>query len=301
MTTNKLMALNLLFFALGALGSNLAAIPIDGFTVKVQTIINDYPLSIQPAGWAFSIWGIIYLLLAGFAVYQAIPTKYFGQVVYKNEELVFKDIKTLWIINMSVHTFWNLIFLTNSGAGFYLALIDIIVMLVTGYKLMAASMRNSVNWIEFITMRIGFSIYSAWLVAATILNITFVLKWTIKGDPKTGFWENEEAYGIVVVWLAFLLYNFVSYYDKNPVFGLIYLWVLAAIMSDIEAKRPQMEALNTNCLIVMIIHSISMLALTMWLLFKLFKPDSTKKQSHGIFFGLNAMPRDTFKKPVNQQ
>jgi len=31
------------------------------------------PALIQPAGWAFSIWGLIYLLSAVYAVYQLIP------------------------------------------------------------------------------------------------------------------------------------------------------------------------------------------------------------------------------------
>jgi hypothetical protein len=31
-----------------------------------------------PSGWAFSIWGIIFLSLAIFTVFQAVPAKYGG-------------------------------------------------------------------------------------------------------------------------------------------------------------------------------------------------------------------------------
>ena len=110
---------------------------------------------------------------------------------------------------MSVHAFWNATFLTNSGPGFYISLINILVMLGTAYYMMHVSMRASVNWIEFITMRLGFSIYTGWVTAATILNITYTLRWTFKANPKTNFWNYEEAYGIVVIWLAFGLYEFV--------------------------------------------------------------------------------------------
>ena len=76
---NKVMILNLVFYVLAVAGSFLAMkCPIPGYTVNIQTIIEQYPLSIQPAGWAFAIWGIIYILLAGFAIYQAIPSKYIG-------------------------------------------------------------------------------------------------------------------------------------------------------------------------------------------------------------------------------
>lgn len=178
------------------------------------------------------------MLLALFAVYQAIPAKYMVKIVDKNEDLLFKDINNVWIINMALHALWNITFLTDSGAGFYISLINIMAMLGTAYYLMSVSMRSSVNWIEFIGMRLGFSVYSGWLLAATIVNFSFALKWTIESDPITGFWGGEEVYGIVVVWLAFFMYEFVSYYDKNPVFGLVYIWVLSAIMSDINAKRP---------------------------------------------------------------
>ena len=123
--------------------------------------------------------------------------------------MIFKDINTVWIINMSAHALVQAFFVTNSGPGFYISCITIIVMLGTAYYMMSVSMRASVNWIEFITMRLGFSIYAAWLTAATILNITYTLKWTIKANPKTNFWNYEEAYGIVVIWLAFGLYEFV--------------------------------------------------------------------------------------------
>jgi len=110
---------------------------------------------------------------------------------------------------MSVHAFWGFLFLTNSGPGFVLSTINIMVMLGTSYYLMHVSMRASVNWIEFITMRLGFSIYSAWLTTATIINISYTFKWAIKPNPKTNFWNYEEAYGILIIWLAFGLYEFV--------------------------------------------------------------------------------------------
>lgn len=99
-------------------------------------------------------------------------------MVDKNDDLIYNQINNVWIINMTLHAFWNVIFLTNSGPGYYISLVNIIAMLGTSYYMMHVSMRSTVNWIEFITMRLGFSIYSAWLTAATILNITYTMKWT---------------------------------------------------------------------------------------------------------------------------
>ena len=35
-----------------------------------------YPVLLTPAGYAFSIWGLIYLLLAGFVIYQFVPASW---------------------------------------------------------------------------------------------------------------------------------------------------------------------------------------------------------------------------------
>lgn len=45
-----------------------------------ENVARALPTLIQPAGWAFSIWGIIYTLSIVFAVYQAIP-KYDNQTL----------------------------------------------------------------------------------------------------------------------------------------------------------------------------------------------------------------------------
>src|SRR4051812_1152572 len=49
------------------------AIPIGGNTSA--DISNQYPTYFTPANYAFAIWGIIYLLILSYAVYQALPAQ----------------------------------------------------------------------------------------------------------------------------------------------------------------------------------------------------------------------------------
>src|SRR5215203_1748495 len=49
------------------------AIPIGGNTSA--DISNQYPTYFTPASYAFSIWGVIYLLVLGYAIYQALPAQ----------------------------------------------------------------------------------------------------------------------------------------------------------------------------------------------------------------------------------
>lgn len=46
-------------------------LPLNGKTTA--EISDSYPNLFTPAGYVFSIWGVIYVLLLIFAVYQAVP------------------------------------------------------------------------------------------------------------------------------------------------------------------------------------------------------------------------------------
>ena len=45
-----------------------------------------WDLKLQPAGYAFAIWGIIYLLVTVFVVYQALPA---SMVPHRNDTFIF--------------------------------------------------------------------------------------------------------------------------------------------------------------------------------------------------------------------
>ncbi len=66
---------NIIFFALTVVVNSLA-----GGTRLIggqltATVSDANPTLITPAGYVFSIWGIIYLLLGIFVVYQALPSQ----------------------------------------------------------------------------------------------------------------------------------------------------------------------------------------------------------------------------------
>lgn len=90
---------------------------------------------------------------------------------------------------------------------------------------MRISLRNKLNLIELISIRICFSIYSGWVTAATILNLSIYLKSVGLNDNIV----SEEIMSILVVWIAFFVYNFIAFKEKNPLFGLIFNWVTVAI------------------------------------------------------------------------
>ena len=113
--------------------------------------------------------------------------------------------------------------------------------------------------IEWISMRGGFSIYAGWVTAAFILNVAFLLKSLGMADPNILNGEvTEEQVTILVLWVAFAIYNLESHADKNVLYGSVFFWVLAAIRDHILNTEPEYSAIAKNALIIGCLHVLSM-------------------------------------------
>ena len=145
----------------------------------------------------------------------------------RNNKLIFGDIKYVFAINMIGNGIWLVVFMTNGSVGFGFAALDIIAMLATQVYIMMKSTRAKVNAIEVISLRVGFTIYSGWVTAATILNISFFLNSLGMKNPNAGF--EETTWTCIMFYVALIVYVLASFMERNPLYGGVYIWVLFAI------------------------------------------------------------------------
>jgi hypothetical protein len=74
-----------------------------------------WDLAIDPAGWTFSIWGVIYIGLGMYTVYQMVPSEWIEYVGGKrNDEMIFIYGNFVFIINMLLNAAWLPIFQSNT-------------------------------------------------------------------------------------------------------------------------------------------------------------------------------------------
>ena len=191
-------------------------------------------------------------------MYSALPNEW---VPSRNNTLVYDDIGYLYVANMFINVFWLFLFPLDSGFGFVAGLIDIVAMLVTNVMIMEKSLKTSVNWIEWITLRGGYSIYSGWVTAATILNVVYMFKYFGLSDPIFGGAITEEQITVAILYVAFAIYTALSYIDRNPMYGTIFEWVIIAIWYNIVTNKSQYTAISTNALALAIANGISMVGL----------------------------------------
>jgi len=90
--------------------------------------------------------------------------------------------------------------------------------LATALYMLWISHRNNVNAAEFVTIRVMLSLLAGWVTAATILNISIVLK----DAGMTG----EKTWGWIILIVAFVIYSAFVLIERNFLYGAVFVWVL---------------------------------------------------------------------------
>ena len=182
-----------------------------------------YTTLVTPAGYAFSIWGLIFLGLLGFSIYQALPSQ--------RHNPRFRAAGPWYIINAICNAVWSPIF---NQEWITTALVVILIMFASLFMAMEglrinprteAAMMRPVKAPETWLARVPFSIYFGWLTVAAILNITVWLKAT--AFDLSGLPESVWAWGVLVLGLVVgaVLYN--RY--RSAAYMLVFVWAYAAI------------------------------------------------------------------------
>ncbi len=76
---------NILFFALTVVVNSLAGSTSIIGGRNTANVSDANPSLVTPAGYVFSIWGIIYILLGVFVIYQALPSQQGKDYQKKNQ------------------------------------------------------------------------------------------------------------------------------------------------------------------------------------------------------------------------
>ena len=154
---------------------------------------------------------------------------------------------------MIANGLWLVVFGLNTKLAFILALVIMFVILVTAIIILWHALRTKLNAVEFITLRVGFSIYAGWVTAASIVSASIAFK-------SLGLNTNEETWTLIILIVALLIYTAYSSLERNFVFGAMYIWVLVAIMG--EQEKFGRESLVDKILIILYIYIALFLSVT---------------------------------------
>lgn len=218
-----LKIVNILSFIIMVIVNALANIlPINGITTG--KVSDSYPNLFAPAGITFSIWGVIYLLLAGFIIYQARYSKDGANID------TFKQISTYFIISSIANSIW--IFSWHYRI-IPLSMILMIVILVSLIMINQKMSNRQFTPKEKIFVKIPFSVYFGWITVATIANATTLLVSLGFG----GLGLSEQVWTIIIISVGAVIGTVTLLKNKDITYGIVVLWAyLGILIKHISSK-----------------------------------------------------------------
>jgi hypothetical protein len=190
------------------------ALPING---KTQAEISDsFEVLFVPAGYVFSIWGLIFLLLIGYTIFQALPSQ--------RENPALQKIGYLYLGSAVANITW--IFLWHYGL-FSLSLVVMVILL--GF-LIAIYLRLGIGKVQVSSsekwwVHLTFSIYLGWITVATIANATTLLDYLHWG----GWGISPEVWTLLVLAAATLISGVMSFTRADIAYSLVLIWAIVGI------------------------------------------------------------------------
>ncbi|MBN1803251.1 MAG: hypothetical protein JW891_17200 [Candidatus Lokiarchaeota archaeon] len=195
-------------------------LPLNGKTT--QELSDKYPNLFVPAGFTFSIWSVIYILLVLFAVYQ-------GKDLLKTskQDLEFLDtINIFFIIASAANIAW--IFAWH----YEILALSLVFMVILLLSLIAIYLRLNIGKSEAsrnekIFVHVPMSVYLGWITIATIANITAILiSLGVEGfDLAAIVWTN------IVLIVALLITTAMLIIRKDIAYSLVVIWATFGIFS----------------------------------------------------------------------
>ena len=199
------------------------ALPLNG--LNTGQISDRFQVYFVPAGYVFSIWGLIYLGLIVFAVFQALPSQ------RENPRLQ----ATGWWISLGGLANIAWIFLWHYEQ-FPLTLIAMLVLLgtlIVTYLRLGIG-RTPVASAERWATHLLISIYLGWITVATVANVTSLLDY-LNWD---GFGVAPEIWMGIVLAAVLAIAALVNFTRRDVAYALVILWALAGISLKQAAVTP---------------------------------------------------------------
>jgi hypothetical protein len=199
------------------------ALPLNGQnTGQISDRFNVY---FVPAGYVFSIWGLIYIGLIVYSIYQALPSQ------KQNPRLR----ATGWwiVLGNLANSAWIFLWHYNQFPLTLVAMVALLSTLIVTYLRMGI-MRVKVSRGERLAVHLPFSIYLGWITVATVANITSVLdflKWNRFGIAP-------EVWMSIVLAAVLLIAILMNFSRRDAAYAAVLLWALAGI----SAKHASVPA-----------------------------------------------------------
>jgi benzodiazapine receptor len=207
--------------------------------VNTAEISNANPTLITPAGYVFSIWGIIYVLLGVFVIFQALPSQ-------KEKEYT-KKIGWLFVLSSVLNIFWLFLW-QYEILGVSVVLMFLLLPTLIAIYLRLNIGRSAVSLREKLAVHVPFSVYLGWITIASIANVAVFLV----SENWDGFGINPETWATLVIVVALAITVLVLATRRDIAYGLVIVWALTGIAVNQSGNQSIVTLTEASAIIVLL-------------------------------------------------
>lgn len=189
-------------------------LPING--IDTGAVSDSYPNLFAPAGVTFAIWGVIYLLLGVYTIYQLFP---------RDEEMreLTRKIALPYIVTSVANGVW---ILSWHYGMIPVSMILMLVILASLIYISSVIFSRNLTRVQMFLVSVPFSVYFGWISVATIANGTVLmvdLGWNGFGIP-------EAVWTAVVMAVGAILATIIMITRRDAAYGLVFIWAYGGIL-----------------------------------------------------------------------
>jgi translocator protein len=187
---------------------------------QTAEVSDRFPTLFTPAGYVFSIWGVIYVALIVFAIYQARSMPEADRVVQR----IGPWFAINAILNAAWLFFWGAELLWISVA----VMLGILVSLIVIYEHLGIGRTRATTGERWL-VRVPFSIYLGWISVATIANISVALVASGFDGYLPSNILGPQYWFVLMVTIATVLGLLAAVWRRDAAFAMVFVWAFAGI------------------------------------------------------------------------
>lgn len=208
--------------------------------IETGAVSDKYPTLITPAGYAFTIWSLIYLGLIAFGIYQALPSN----------TTRFSSFRTVYILSCAANCAW--LYFWHQEAMLICA--AIIFLLLATLAFINIKLKTTDLTGEFWLVKFPFGLYFGWVTTAAILNVAVALVY-LQVQVSGSFAVFSAA---ILIFIATALGVIIRFKLNNAFYPLAIAWALTAIAVK-QSGQTLIVAASAVGVIVLLIAALSSL------------------------------------------
>jgi hypothetical protein len=190
------------------------ALPLNG--LNTGEISDRFHVYFVPAGYVFAIWGLIYVGLIAFTIYQALPAQ--------RENPRLRAVGWWIVLGGLANSAWIFLWHYEQFPLTIVAMLVLLATLIIPYLRLGIG-RTSVSRAEMWAVRAPMSVYLGWITVATVANVTELLdylKWN-------GLGIAPETWMLIILAAVLVIAAAMNFTRRDVGYALVILWALAGI------------------------------------------------------------------------